>query len=463
MLLNIQALLLLSGGWIQALQLLAALSLLILLHEFGHFFFARLFKTRVEKFYLFFDFLFPFPGLLNFALFKKKKGDTEYGLGWFPLGGYVKIAGMVDESMDKEQMALPPQPWEYRSKKAWQRLLIMLGGIIMNILVAIVIYIAIFGIWGEQYLPVQNMKYGIAADSLAESVGFKDGDKIVSVGGKKMERFNEVMKEFIFQQATAFEVERDGQPVTVHIPEGTIGSIIKGRKKGGFIDVRTPFLVGNVSKGTAADKIGLKEGDSIIALNNEPVAFFDQFENAKQQNKGRQVTLTVVRNNNQVSMKGFLPADGVFGFRPAADAEKYFTLETIKYGLGASIAKGFATTFQTFGSYFEQFKFLFTSKEVKASESLGGIVSFGQMFPPVFSWQTFLHLTAFVSIILAFMNLLPIPGLDGGYVIFLLFELFSGRKVSDKVMERATTVGLVLLLALMVYANGLDIFRLFKN
>ncbi|HTN46779.1 MAG TPA: RIP metalloprotease RseP [Flavipsychrobacter sp.] len=461
MLLN--TVLLLSGGWTQALQLLAALSLLILLHEFGHFFFARLFKTRVEKFYLFFDFLFPFPGLLNFALFKKKKGDTEYGLGWFPLGGYVKISGMVDESMDKEQMALPPQPWEYRSKKAWQRLLIMLGGIIMNVLVAIAIYIAIFGIWGEQYLPVQNMKYGIAADSLAESVGFKDGDKIISVGGKKVTRFSEVMKEFIFQQANSFQVERDGQPVTINVPEGTVGKIIKSRKKGGFIDTRSPFLVGDVSKGTAADKIGLKEGDSIIALNNEPVTFFDQFEEAKQKNKGKMVTLTVVRKNNIVSMKGLLPADGVFGFRPNADAERYFQLETIKYGFGGSIAKGFTTTVETFGSYLEQFKFLFTSKEVKASESLGGIVSFGQMFPPVFSWQTFLHLTAFVSIILAFMNLLPIPGLDGGYVIFLMFELVTGRKVSDKVMERATTVGLVLLLVLMVYANGLDIFRLFKN
>ncbi len=463
MLLNVSPVLLLSGGWTQALQLLAALSLLILLHEFGHFFFARLFKTRVEKFYLFFDFLFPFPGLLNFALFKKKKGDTEYGLGWFPLGGYVKISGMVDESMDKDQMAQPPKPWEYRSKKAWQRLLIMLGGIIMNILVAIVIYIAIFGIWGEQYLPVQNMKYGIAADSLAESVGFQDGDKIVSVGGKKVERFNEVMKEFIFQQANTFEVDRNGQPVTINIPEGTIGSIIKTRKKGGFIDVRTPFVVGDVSKGTAADKIGLKEGDSIIALNGAPVAFFDQFENAKQLNKGQQVTLTVVRAGNPVSIKGTLPADGIFGFRPNADAEKYFQLETIKYGLGTSISKGFTTAVETFGSYMGQFKFMFTSKEVEISESLGGIGSFAQMFPPVFSWQTFLHLTAFVSIILAFMNLLPIPGLDGGYVIFLLFELVSGRKVSDKVMERATTVGLVLLLGLMLYANGLDIFRAFRD
>lgn len=463
MLLNINTVLLLSGGWTQALQLLTALSFLILLHEFGHFFFARLFKTRVEKFYLFFDFLFPFPGLLNFSLFKKKKGDTEYGLGWFPLGGYVKIAGMVDESMDKEQMALPPQPWEYRSKKAWQRLFIMLGGIIMNILVAIVVYIAIFGIWGEQYLPVENMKYGVSADSLAESVGFRDGDKIISVGGKKVERFNEVMKEFIFNQANTFEVERDGKMVTINVPEGTVGSIIKSRKKGGFLDTRTPFLVGSVSKGSAADKIGLKEGDSIIALNNQPVAFFDQFEDTKQKNKGKEVVLTVVRNHQTLSMRGLLPTDGIFGFRPNADAEKYFQLKTIKYGFFGSIAKGITTTFQTFASYLDQFKFLFTSKEVKASESLGGIVSFGQMFPPVFSWQMFLQLTAFVSIILAFMNLLPIPGLDGGYVIFLLFEILSGKKVSDRVMERATTVGLVLLLALMVYANGLDIFRLFKH
>jgi regulator of sigma E protease len=460
---QLHTVLLISGGWIQALQLLAALSLLILLHEFGHFFFARLFKTRVEKFYLFFDFLFPFPGLLNFSLFKKKKGDTEYGIGWFPLGGYVKISGMVDESMDKEQMSKPPEPWEYRSKKAWQRLFIMLGGIIMNVLVAIAIYIAIFGIWGEQYLPAQNARYGIAADSLAEKVGFQDGDKIVAVGGKQVDRFGDIMKEFIFQEAKAFTVDRNGQTVTIQVPEGTINGIIKARKKGAFIDVRTPFLVGDVSNGTAASAMGLKKGDSIVSFDNQPVAFFDQFNDLKQAHKGEVVSLTVIRNGAPVMLKGTLPKDGIFGFRPDADPERYFDLKTIKYGFLGSIAKGFSTTFETFGSYWDQFRFLFTSKEVKASESLGGIVSFGQMFPPVFSWQMFLHLTAFVSIILAFMNLLPIPGLDGGYVLFLLFELFSGRKVSDKVMERATTVGLVLLLGLMLYANGLDIFRLFKK
>lgn len=460
---QLHTVLLISGGWIQALQLLVALSVLILLHEFGHFFFARLFKTRVEKFYLFFDFLFPFPGLLNFSLFKKKKGDTEYGIGWFPLGGYVKISGMVDESMDKEQMSKPPEPWEYRSKKAWQRLFIMLGGIIMNVLVAIAIYIAIFGIWGEQYLPAQNVKYGIAADSLAEKVGFQDGDKIVAVGGKQVDRFGDIMKEFIFQEAKTFTVDRNGQTVTIQVPKGTINGIIKARKKGAFIDVRTPFLVGDVSNGTAASAMGLKKGDSIVSFNNQPVSFFDQFNDLKQAHKGEAVSLTVIRHGAPVMLKGTLPKDGIFGFRPDADPERYFDLKTIKYGFFGSIAKGFSTTFETFGSYWDQFKFLFTSKEVKASESLGGIVSFGQMFPPVFSWQMFLHLTAFVSIILAFMNLLPIPGLDGGYVLFLLFELFSGRKVSDKVMERATTVGLVLLLGLMLYANGLDIFRLFKK
>ena len=460
---QLNTVLLISGGWVQALQLLAALSLLILLHEFGHFFFARLFKTRVEKFYLFFDFLFPFPGLLNFSLFKKKKGDTEYGLGWFPLGGYVKISGMVDESMDKDQMAQPPQPWEYRSKKAYQRLLIMLGGIIMNILVAILIYIAIFGIWGEQYLPLNNAKYGIAADSIAEKVGFQDGDKIVSVGGIQPERFNEVMKEFIFQEANTFVVNRNGEHVTITVPEGTIKQILATRKRGTFFEIRTPFLVGTVGNGTAAEKIGLKSGDSIVALNDQPVRYFDEFENAKQANKGQTVALTVVRDDQPVVLQGKLPEDGVFGFRPDIDPERYFDLHTIKYGIGGSISKGFSATWEQFVSYWDQFRFLFTSKEVKASESLGGIVSFGQMFPTVFSWETFLHLTAFVSIILAFMNLLPIPGLDGGYVIFLLYELVSGRKVSDKVMEKATTVGLILLLGLMLYANGLDIFRLFKN
>ncbi len=451
-----------SGGLVQALQLLAALSILILLHEFGHFFFARLFKTRVEKFYLFFDFLFPFPGLLNFALFKKKKGDTEYGLGWFPLGGYVKIAGMVDESMDKDQMNQEPQPWEYRSKKAWQRLLIMLGGIIMNVLTAMFIYAVVFGVWGERYLPTQNAVNGIMVDSVAESIGLKSGDFIVSVDNKKIERFSKIVPEIIVNEAQTIQVMREGQPVTITIPQGTIRTILKSQKNT-FIIPRVPMVVADVSKGTAAAKMGLQENDSVIGVNGQPVRFFDEFEKIKKASAGMPIALTVVRKNNIVELNGTVPENKVLGFHTNMDYTRYYQTQTIKYGAAEAIGKGFTFTFTQVENYWKQLKMIFTSKEVKASESLGGIVSFGKMFSPVFDWEDFLMLTAFVSIILAVMNLLPIPGLDGGYVIFLIFEMLSGKKVSDKVMERATTVGLVLLLGLMLYANGLDIFRLFKK
>jgi regulator of sigma E protease len=429
---QLNSILLISGGWVQALQLLAALSLLILLHEFGHFFFARLFKTRVEKFYLFFDFLFPLPNVLNFALFKKKKGDTEYGLGWFPLGGYVKIAGMVDESMDKDQMALPPQPWEYRSKKAYQRLFIMLGGIIMNVLVAIGIYALIFGVWGEEYLPVENAKYGIAVDSTAESIGLKNGDQIVAVGGTPVKKFNGIMKEFIFSEAKTFTVLRDGQQVEVAVPEGTIRKVIKAQRNT-FIAPRTPIVVASVEDKAIKEKMGFVKGDSVVALNGQPVMFYDEFAKMKKQLYGQPVAITVIRNGQPVVLQGKMPAvnEPIF-LREGPD--RFFTTEKIKYSGLSAIGKGFSFTFDQIGNYWVQLKMIFTSKEIKASESLGGIVSFGKMFSPVFDWQDFLMLTAFVSIILAVMNLLPIPGLDGGYVLFLLFELISGKKVSDKVV-----------------------------
>jgi regulator of sigma E protease len=450
-----------SGTAVKVLQLFAALSILIVLHEFGHFFFARLFKTRVEKFYLFFDFLFPFSGLLNFALWKKKKGDTEYGIGWFPLGGYVKIAGMVDESMDKEQMAQPPQPWEYRSKKPWQRLFIMLGGIIVNTLLAIIIYIAVFSIYGEEYMPVQNAKYGIQADSLAKTIGLRNGDHIVSIDNVPVKRFEKILPTMILDEGKTIQVIRDGQPVTIDIKAGTVRSIIKG-EKGSFIAPRVPIVADEITKGSEAEKMGMKHGDSIIAVNGQPAAFFDQYDSMKRSLKGQPIVLTVIRDNQPVDLKGTVPADETLGFK-REDPTKYFTFEKIKYGPIAAIGKGFSFTYDQFSNYIRQFKLMFTSKEIKTSESLGGIISFGKIFPSEFDMQKFLMLTAFVSIILAFMNLLPIPGLDGGYVIFLLFEMITGKKVSEKVMERATTVGLVLLLTLMVYANGLDIFRLFKK
>lgn len=453
--------LLMSGGAVQALQLFVALSVLIILHEFGHFFFAKLFKTKVEKFYLFFDFLFPFPNVLNFPLFKKTKGDTEYGVGWFPLGGYVKIAGMVDESMDKEAMARPPEPWEFRSKKAWQRLFIMLGGIIMNILTAMVIYAVVFGVWGEEYLPTENAKYGIAVDSLGESMGLQTGDKIVSVNGEKVERFNSIVAEVILSDAQTMQVNRGGRMVDIEIPDGTIQKVINSKRRD-IIQPRIPIVISDVKKGSAAAEMGLKEGDSVIAVNDKPVYYFDEFNKERVASAGKPITVSAVRDNKIVTLSGEVPKSDLLGIAVSQDMSAYFETEAIKYGFFESIGKGFTYTFHQVGSYWRQLKLLFTSDEVKASESLGGLVSFGKLFAPVFDWQAFLILTAFVSIILAVMNLLPIPGLDGGYVLFLLFEMISGRKVSEKVMETATTVGLVLLLGLMLYANGLDIVRLFK-
>jgi regulator of sigma E protease len=446
---------------VKGLQLFAALSVLILLHEFGHYFFAKLFKTRVEKFYLFFDFLFPFSGLLNFSLFKKKVGDTEYGIGWFPLGGYVKIAGMVDESMDKEAMAQPPQPWEYRSKKAWQKLFIMLGGIIMNVLTAMFVYALIFGIWGEKYLPTKNLKYGIAVDSLAQSIGLQNGDMVTAIDNKPVERFNKIPLAIIFDEATTIHVSRNGQPAVVKIPEGTVRKMLKA-ERGTFMSIRVPAHIDTLLTDSRAYKMGLRQGDSIIAINDKPIMFFDEFEHEKKALYGQPMNITVVRNGQPASFSTVVPKDSVLGI-PLPDAERYMQFVHVDYNFAQAIGKGFTYTFEQFGNYWKQFKLIFTSKEVKVNESLGGIASFGKIFPATFDWHEFLGLTAFVSIILAFMNLLPVPGLDGGYVIFLLWEMITGRKVSDKVMERATTVGLVLLLALMVYANGLDIFRLFKK
>lgn len=447
----------------KVIQLFVALSLLIVLHEGGHFFFARLFKTRVEKFYMFFDFLFPFAGILNFPLWKKKIGDTEYGIGWFPLGGYVKISGMVDESMDTAQMALPPQPWEYRSKKPYERLFIMLGGIIVNTLVAIILYMIIFGVYGEEYLPVQNAKYGIMVDSVGKSIGLHNGDMITGIDGKPVERFGRIVSDMILNEGKTLQVVRDGQPMDIDIKAGTVHSIITGEKSS-FIMPRIPEIVDEVTKGSEAARMGFAHGDSIIAVNNTPAIFLDQIDSIKKTVAvGAPISMTVVRGGKEVILNGTIPADKLLGFTRVLDVDKFFKTDKIKYSMLQAIPKGFSFTYEQFGNYIRQFKLIFTSKEIKTSESLGGIISFGKIFPSEFDMRQFLMLTAFISIILAFMNLMPIPGLDGGYVIFLLFEMITGKAVSKKVMECATTVGLVLLLTLMVYANGLDIFRLFRH
>ncbi len=452
----LNSLLLMSGGLIQALQLLAGLSFLIVLHEFGHFFFARLFKTRVEKFYLFFDFLFPFSGLLNFSLFKKTSGGTEYGIGWFPLGGYVKIAGMVDESMDKEALSKPPEPWEYRSKKAWQRMLIMLGGIIVNVVIAIILYMVIFGVWGERYTPTAKAEFGITTDSTGRFIGFRDGDIPKSIDGQPIDRLENVGMALLFHNTGGtMVVVRDGKDVTLPIPKGTITRLIKRRTP--LLVPRAHAIIDTVLPNSIALKAGFKEGDSIISVNNDLMQWGGDFIKYRSEHEGQPLAVAYSRGGRIDTIHTMCPKDSMLGMLVGA-RDKYMVHET--YTPGAAVGKGFREAFDKLRLYMIQFK-LFVSPEVKINQSVGGFYSMGKMYPDEFDWHAFLSLTAFISIALAFMNLLPIPGLDGGYVIFLLFEMITGKQVSEKVMEKATTVGLVILLALMVYVNGLDILKIF--
>lgn len=448
---------------IQVLQFLLALSILIVLHEGGHFFFAKLFKTRVEKFYLFFDFLFPFSNILPFSLFKKKVGETTYGIGWFPLGGYVKIAGMVDESMDKEQMKQPPQPWEFRSKKAWQRLLIMLGGIIVNVLLAFLIYAMILFVWGKEKLPMSEVNnHGgiVIADSIGYKLGFKDGDKIVSVNHKDVRYYDDLM--FDMLSARTVEVERGGANQTILLPENLVGKIVDNGTKTAIFSIYSPVYLGEVTKGSNAEKAGLLKGDTIISINNQPAKSQDQIINSIGEKKNSPINLLIHRGNEekiitaQTNDKGKL---GIAMMQIPLDSLGY-KFETQHYGFFESFPAGVGVAANQLNKYVQQFKLMLNPK-TEAYKGLGGFVSMAKIYGPVWDWQRFWSITAMLSIVLAFMNLLPIPGLDGGYVVFTLIEMVTGRKVNEKVLEVATTIGLVFLLALMLYANGNDIFRNF--
>lgn len=435
---------------IKAAQLILSLSLLVIIHEFGHFLFARLFKTRVEKFYLFFD---PW-----FSIFKVKKGDTEYGIGWLPLGGYVKISGMIDESMDTEAMKLPAQPYEFRAKKTWQRLLIMVGGALMNFILAFIIYIGILYAMGEQYLPTANVKYGIVVDSIGAKIGLKNGDKILSVANQKVEDFQRIIPTVIIEKASSIQVERDGQKMDVELKDEDFAVLLTNTKE--VISFRIPFdyKIDKFSKNSAAKAAGLMEGDQIIGMNNKTYEFKDQFMTTLKDSIGKTVALDVIRNNQQMSFKLTVPETGMLGIQLNSDLEKYFELKTIKYSLLESIPAGINKGFETMGNYLKQFKLLFSPK-TKAYESLGGFISIGNIFPGMWSWFRFWNMTAFLSIILGVMNLLPIPALDGGHVMFLLFEIITGRKPGDKFMEYATITGIVLLMSLVLYANLNDIYK----
>jgi regulator of sigma E protease len=436
---------------IKALQLILSLSILVIFHEFGHFIAAKAFGTRVEKFYLFFD---PW-----FSLFKFKKGETEYGVGWLPLGGYVKISGMIDESMDKEQMKLPPQPWEFRSKSTWQRLIIMLGGVTVNLLLAIGIYILMLFAWGEQYLPSSEVKFGITVDSLGVQMGLQNGDKILSVDGEKVEDFFKIPGKIILDDAKTIQVERGGQEMDVHIPSGFISKMLK-RPSSDVINVRIPFEVAGFSKNSPAKDAGINVGDRIVGLNGKQTLYFDEFKADIVHLKNQKVDIVLLRNSDTLHLPVAITAEGMIGVAPKGP-DAYFKFSEKEYTLLAAIPAGTVKAYKSVGNYLKQLKLLFSPK-VKAYESVGGFIAIGNIFPSVWHWESFWGLTAFLSIMLAILNVLPIPALDGGHVMFLLYEMITRRKPSDKFLEYAQIVGMILLLSLLVFANGNDIIKLFR-
>jgi regulator of sigma E protease len=438
---------------IKAGQFILSFSILIVLHELGHFLPAKWFKCRVEKFYLFFN---PW-----FSIFKKKKGDTEYGLGWIPLGGYVKISGMIDESMDKEQMKLPPKPYEFRSKPAWQRLIIMLGGVTVNILLAIFIFIMILWAFGKEYLPPASAKYGIVADSLAKKIGLQDGDIVMKVGDHEVQDIRGLRGDIVMNDHfNTLLVKRGDSMVTITYDVSLIRSL-NTRSAGDFASVRFPFVVSKFEKNSPGQKAGVQVGDRLIGVDSVPTAFYDDFYETMKNRKGT-IALKVLRNNDTLSLPVALDANGKIGAYPQSDMDSLgFVTQTKKYSLLQAIPAGFTECWSTLGRYLTGLKQLFNGK-AKASESLGSVISIGGVFPNEWDWPRFWTLTAVFSIILAFMNILPIPGLDGGHALFTIYEMVTGRKPSDKFMEYAQIVGFVLLLGLMAYAFGLDIWRLFK-
>ena len=438
--------------FIQASQFLLSLSILVFLHELGHFVFARIFKTRVEKFYIFFN---PW-----FSLFKKKVGETEYGIGWLPLGGYVKISGMIDESMDKEQLKKPPQPWEFRSKPAWQRLFIMIGGVVVNFLLALFIYATSLYIWGEQYLPTQNAKYGIWCDSLALSIGLQNGDKIVSLDGHEVERFGMIVHDIIINKTQTIQVDRDGKLVDIAVPDEIIAPLIKSTT--GFIQTRVPFIAEDFPKESNARDAGIQKDDQLVGINDTSLMFFDQYPPVLAQLKNQRVNVHIIRDGEKLTIPVNISDEGLIGIGLADQYSRFFELATVEYTFLEAIPAGISKGISNMVSYVKQLKLLFRPK-TKAYQSLGGFIKIGSFFPDEWDWQRFWNLTALLSIILAIMNILPIPALDGGHVMFLLYEIVSGRKPGDKFLEYAQIAGMILLLALLLYANGNDVIQWLKR
>ena len=443
-------------GLIMAGQLLLGLTILVGLHEWGHFIAARIFGIRVNKFYIFFDFLFPMPNVLNFALWKKKKGDTEYGLGWFPMGGYVDIEGMIDETKDASKLASEPQPYEFRAKPAWQRLLVMLGGIIVNVILGVLIFWGITYKNGDNFLSMEEVnKRGIVAYPVAQEVGLKTGDRIINVSGNKVEDFSEVMgSDVILGENVYFTVERDGKTIEIPIPND-IYEKLSDENSEGFIDALHAFSIGEVSPDTPAESVGLEADDRIISIDDTPVTYYHEFVDIAQRNAGKEVALGVLRGSDTLNVTPTLTEDGKLGFIANRDL-KY---EHVDLSLGESFIVGSGRAFSVITDNIKGFKKIFTG-QVSAGKAIAGPVGIARRFyGGVWDWSRFMLITGMLSMALAFMNLLPIPALDGGHALILLYEMITGRQPSEKFMERTQQVGMIILLSLLAYIMFNDVIQ----
>ncbi|MDR1653690.1 MAG: RIP metalloprotease RseP [Prevotellaceae bacterium] len=490
---------------IKALQLVLSLSILVILHEFGHYFFSRLFKVRVDKYYVFFHPLFSLArwkkinGKYKFRFFSRNvpsnerpKKDasgnevkdengkpqmeqipleelpeddwrrhpesTEWGIGWVPLGGYCKIAGMIDESMDKTALKAPPQKWEFRSQSVWKRFLIIAGGVLVNFLLAFALYAAVLFTWGREVVPPENATYGYNFSQTMLNIGFKNGDKILNINGQKVEEQQDILEKLLLDGNRDVTVMRGGETLELRMPQDLAQQMMQNADVG-FASMRFPFVIDSVFPNTNAARAHLMKGDSIIAVNGKQISLYQDVTNEFLQNKNKATVLYFARNGYLCRTTVLVDANGRIGILPKAYNNFLQTVQH-KYNLLESIPAGFNYGIETLTFYVKQFKLVFTKAGVK---QLGGFGTIGGLFPPVWDWQSFWMLTAFLSIILAFMNFLPIPGLDGGYALFLIYEAITRRKPSDKFMEYATTIGFMLLLLLLVYANGNDLFKWISN
>ena len=438
-------------------QFLLSLSLLIVLHELGHFIPAKLFKTRVEKFYLFFD--------IKYSLFKKKIGETVYGIGWLPLGGYVKISGMIDESMDKEQMAKPPEPWEFRSKPTWQRLIIMLGGVTVNFILAAIIYIVLAFAYGDSDIAADSIKDGYWIENpLLLDFGFKTGDKILAINDNEIVNYSDVKKNLL--EAQIVTIERDGNVEKITLPEDFLGQLSSNKSKD-FFELRYPFIVGSVSDSSLNKSVDIKPGDVITSLNGQSLKYYDQVTERLLENANQTVSIDFLRGDETITRSLKVNPEGKIGIYSGgtySDIERlgYYNIIRKEYGFGESIGVGLNRFVNQITSYGSQLKLIFTPS-TGAYKGVGGFKAIFDIFPATWSWPDFWNLTAFLSIMLGVLNLLPIPALDGGHVMFLLYEMISGRKPSDKFLEYAQMAGFFILIALVLFANGNDIFKAIFN